>query len=95
MSTDVKKILNKSPQKLEEKILKAIFKREDCILDIIDIISPNYFSIPEYSAIYNAMVELYKKDSDINRKTKKICIINSTWRVGWAVESGGLENRWG
>ena len=75
MSTDVKKILNKSPQKLEEKILKAIFKREDCILDIIDIISPNYFSIPEYSAIYNAMVELYKKDSDTDIKKAYIELI--------------------
>lgn len=81
MSTDVKKILNKSPQKLEEKILKAIFKREDCILDIIDIVSPNYFSIPEYSAIYSAMIELYKKDSDINVETVELYLEENNIKV--------------
>lgn len=72
MSTDIKKILTKSPQDLEAKILKAIFKRNDCIIDIMEIITPNIFTVNDYGAIYSAMVELYRKDSDINVETLQL-----------------------
>lgn len=72
MATEIKKNLTKSPQKLEEKILKAIFKSKDCILEVIDIITPSTFTISDYGAIYSAMVELYKQDSNINVETVQL-----------------------
>lgn len=70
----VKDILSNSPQKLEEKLLKSIFACNDCIVDVINIIGPNMFTIPEYSDIYNAMIELYKSDTDINDETVQLYI---------------------
>ena len=48
--------LNTDPIQLEQKILKAIFKRNDSILDIIDIVKPEMFSLHYHADIYNAMI---------------------------------------
>lgn len=72
METKINKILSNSPQNLEEKVLKAIFKRKDAILDVIDIITPETFTVGNYGAIYSAMIELYKQDVDINVETVQL-----------------------
>lgn len=66
MTEEIKKILTQDPSELEAKVLQAVFKKNSCILDIIDIIDPRYFTIHDYGEIYECMVELYKKDDDIN-----------------------------
>lgn len=63
---DIKKKLSQSPQLLEEKVLRAIFKKNSVILDCINIINENYFTINDYATIYKAMVEIYKKENTIN-----------------------------
>lgn len=63
------KTLSLDPVVLESKILKAIFKRNNSILETLDTIDSRYFTIAEYASVYTAMVELYKKDSDINYET--------------------------
>ena len=57
--------LNKSPQKLEEKVLKAIFANNDSLVDIITTVTPEMFSVPDYGAIYSAMIGLYKENKEI------------------------------
>lgn len=81
MSEQIKKVLSQSPQKLEEKILKAIFKKEDCIVDIIDIINEKMFTISEYSAIYTAMVELYKTNNSISDESIQLWLENNGIQV--------------
>jgi replicative DNA helicase len=69
MIQDVEKIKNQTSKKIEEKILKAIFKRNDAILDVVDIITPSMFSEVDYSHIYDTMLDLYKKGANINSET--------------------------
>ena len=69
---NIKKALNQNSQLLEEKILKAIFKRNDVIVDTVDIINSHMFTIPSYASIYNSMTDLYKKSSDINDESVQI-----------------------
>ena len=66
---NIEKILNNQPTQIEEKILKAIFKRNDVILDIIDIVTPNMFTLSDYSNIYTAMIEVYKNENVVNEET--------------------------
>lgn len=66
MAEEIKKILTQDPSELEAKVLQAVFKKNNSILDIIDIIDPRYFTIHDYGEIYECMVELYKKDDEIN-----------------------------
>ena len=44
------------PYILEEKILKAIFKREDAILDTDGLLKEEMFTIKDYGYIYRAML---------------------------------------
>ena len=74
---DITKILNQNASTLEAKVLKAIFKRNNSILDIIDILKPDMFSISDYSNIYNAMIELYKEDNTINAETVEMFVHNN------------------
>lgn len=71
------KILSQSPQKLEEKILKAVFKRNSAILDIVEILDRKMFTISDYANIYTAMLELYKKDDTISAETVQIWLENN------------------
>lgn len=71
------KILNKNPQKLEEKILKAVFKKNSSIDEIIDIINPDMFTIFDYSNIYTAMVKLYKDNNTINPENIQLWFENN------------------
>ena len=64
MAEEIKKILTQDPSELEAKVLQAVFKKNNSILDIIDIIDPRYFTIHDYGEIYECMVELYKKDDE-------------------------------
>ena len=73
---NIEKILNNQPTQIEEKILKAIFKRNDVILDVIDIVTPNMFTLSDYSNIYNAMVEVYKNENVINEDTVRLFLEN-------------------
>ena len=66
---DVSKIVSQDPQLLEEKILKAIFKRNNAIIDIMDIVKEEYFTIPDYALIYKAMIELTKTQQQITPET--------------------------
>lgn len=68
--------LNTDPIQLEQKILKAIFKRNDSILDIIDIVKPEMFSLRYHADIYSAMIELFKEDSSINIETVTMWLQN-------------------
>ena len=74
---DITKILNQNTTTLEAKILRAIFKRNNSILDIIDIIKPEMFSISDYGNIYNSMIELYKADNTINAETVELYLQNN------------------
>lgn len=67
--SDTNKTLSLDPVALESKILKAIFKRNNSILDTLDVIDSRYFTISDYASVYTAMTELYKKDTDINYET--------------------------
>lgn len=69
MIQDVEKIKNQTSKKIEEKILKAIFKRNNAILDVMDIITPTMFSEIDNSHIYTSMVELYRNNTNINSET--------------------------
>ena len=73
---NIEKILNNQPTQIEEKIIKAIFKRNDVILDVIDIVTPNMFTLSDYSNIYNAMVEVYKNENVINEDTVRLFLEN-------------------
>ena len=64
--------LNKSPQKLEEKVLKAIFANNDSLVDIITTVTPEMFSVPDYGAIYSAMIGLYKENKEITDETVQL-----------------------
>jgi replicative DNA helicase len=65
---DIEKAINQQPSKLESKILKAIFKNNQAILDIIDIIDYKSFTIDEYASIYESMVEIYKYGDQLHLK---------------------------
>lgn len=78
---DIKKTLTQNSQKLEEKVLKAIFKRNNSILDVVEIINEKVFTISEYSYIYTAMVELYKKDEVINADTVQLWLEKNSMNV--------------
>lgn len=78
---DIKNVLNQDSQNLEEKILKAIFKRNNAILEVVDIINENYFTINTYGLIYKAMLELYKKDSVINIETIELWLGQNNYNV--------------
>ena len=69
---NIKKALNQNSQLLEEKVLKAIFKRNDIIVETLDIINPNMFAMPSYASIYSAMLSLYKSNSAINDESVQI-----------------------
>lgn len=69
---NINKIITKSPQQLEEKILKAIFKNNNSLLEIIDIINYKMFTIGDYSSIYIAMLELLRSNTNINNETVKM-----------------------
>lgn len=73
---NIEKILNNQPTQIEEKILKAIFKRNDVILDIIDIVTPNMFTLSDYSNIYTAMIEVYKNENVVNEETVRLYLEN-------------------
>lgn len=77
------KTLSQSPQKLEEKILKAIFKKEDCIVNIIDIINEKMFTISDYASIYVAMIELYKTNNTINNETVQMWLEKNGYDVNY------------
>lgn len=85
MAEITEKTLNLSPQKLEEKILKAIFKKEDCIVDIIDIINEKMFTISEYASIYISMIELYKKNDSINNETVQMWLEKNGYNVNYSL----------
>lgn len=74
---DITKILNQNASTLEAKVLKAIFKRNNSILDIIDILKPDMFGISDYGNIYNSMIELYKEDNTINAETVELYLQNN------------------
>lgn len=78
---NIEKVLNKEPSKLEEKILKAIFKRNNSILDTIDIINETNFTVNDYACIYKAMVELYKKDDVINYESVLFWLEENNYNV--------------
>lgn len=72
------------PYILEEKILKAIFKREDAILDTDGLLKEEMFTIKDYGYIYRAMFTMYQDNIPINNETVKmwlddngICITNT------------------
>jgi replicative DNA helicase len=69
---NIKKALNQNSQLLEEKVLKAIFKRNDIIVETLDIINPSMFAMPSYASIYSAMLSLYKSNSAINDESVQI-----------------------
>lgn len=77
MSEIKSNVLSQSPQKLEEKILKAIFKRNSAILDVVEIIDRKMFTINDYANIYTSMIELYKKDNTITAETVQIWLENN------------------
>lgn len=72
MEINLSKALNKSPQKIEEKILQCIFKRNDSLVDVIDIINPNMFTFADYGAIYSAMIDIYREGSLITAETVRL-----------------------
>ena len=69
---NIKKALNQNSQTLEEKVLKAIFKRNDIIVDTLELINVDTFTIPSYASIYMAMLDLYKKNSSINDESVQV-----------------------
>jgi len=81
MTIDLNKALNKEPSKLEQKILKAIFKRNNAILDVIDIINPEMFTIYDYANIYEAMISLYKDNTNINEESVQLWLENKGYSV--------------
>lgn len=62
---DVAKIVRQDPQFLEEKILKAIFKNSSVIVNVMDILKEEYFTIPDYALMYKGMLEVYKQHEHI------------------------------
>lgn len=66
---DVSKIISQDPQLLEEKVLKAIFKRNDAITDVMDIIKEEYFTVPDYACLYRGMLELYTTTESITQES--------------------------
>ena len=66
--------VTQQPNILESKILKAIFKNNQAILDIIDIINPNCFTVGEYASIYEAMIDIYKNDDLITAESVALWI---------------------
>lgn len=81
MAEITEKTLNQSPQKLEEKILKAILKREDSILDVIEVIDDKCFSVVDYGCIYTAMVNLYKANQEINPENIEVWLQQNKYNV--------------
>lgn len=81
MVEDISKIINQDCEKIESKILKAIFKRNNSILDTIDIIDENCFTINDYAIIYKSMVELYKNDDTINAESVQLKIEQSGYSI--------------
>ena len=71
---DIENIITQQPSTLESKILKAIFKNNQAILDIIDIINPNCFTVGEYASIYEAMIDIYKNDDLITAESVALWI---------------------
>lgn len=69
---NIKKALNQNSQTLEEKVLKAIFKRNDIIVDTLELINVDTFTIPSYASIYMAMLDLYKKNLSINDESVQV-----------------------
>ena len=60
------------PYMLEEKVLKAIFKRTDAIVDAYDTIREEMFTVKDYAYIYKAMLEVYKTSDDVNNENVKM-----------------------
>ena len=78
---DIEKAINQQPSKLESKILKAIFKNNQAILDIIDIIDTKSFTIGEYASIYEAMVDIYKHDDTITPESVELWLANHGYTI--------------
>ena len=64
--------ITQEPYLLEEKVLKAIFKRNNALIEAMDIINKDMFTIKDYSYIYQAMIEVYKKEDTINNENIKL-----------------------
>ena len=77
--------LNKEPSRVEEKILKAIFKKNNAIIDVIDVVTPNMFTISQYANIYEAMINLYKADNKITDETVKLWLEDNGLSVDYAI----------
>ena len=60
------------PYLLEEKVLKAIFKRTDAIIDAYDVIREEMFTVKDYAYIYKAMLEVYKTNDEVNNENVKM-----------------------
>ena len=74
---NLEKALNKQPSLLEQKILKAVFKRNDIISEIYDIVNVDNFTISDYANIYNAMLSLYKNNDNINCESVQLWLENN------------------
>ena len=85
MVLNLENALNKQPSKVEEKILKAIFKKNDSIIDVVDIITPQMFTIAEYANIYEAMISLYKSNSKITDDSVKLWLEDNGYVVDFNV----------
>lgn len=77
--------LNKEPSRVEEKILKAIFKKNNAIIDVIDTINPKMFTISSYANIFEAMVNLYKADSKITDESVKLWLEDNGISVDYQI----------
>lgn len=64
--------ITQEPYLLEEKVLKAIFKRNNALIEAIDIINKDMFTVKDYSYIYQAMIEVYRKEDIINNENVKM-----------------------
>ncbi len=84
---NLEKVLNKDCVNLEQKILKSIFKSNSSLLDVIDIITPQMFTLSDYAYIYQAMIDLYKEDSAITLETVQLKIEDS----GYCIDSRILQ----
>lgn len=65
-------ITTQEPYILEEKVLKAIFKREDAILDTDGLLKEDMFTVKDYGYIYRAMFSMYQENQPINNETVKM-----------------------
>ena len=65
----------------EERLIGSLIYKPDKIVEVIDKINPNIFSVKEFGQIYNCIIELYKNDI----QPDDVTILNKACNLGYDI----------